>query len=131
MPFTALGLEHITLHVKDVATAQKFYMDVLGCVLDRVNPTVPLTHLKFGPHQIDLVPGDGIGPPEAGLNHFCLSIQCDDIAALAAELTAKGAEMRGPIKSRYGAYGTGPSLYLVDPDGYVVELKPRDAARAG
>ena len=25
----------------------------------------------------------------------------------------------------WGAYGTGPSLYVHDPDGYTLELKPR------
>jgi len=31
----------------------------------------------------------------------------------------------GGISTRRGAWGTGPSLYVRDPDGYVVELKPR------
>jgi catechol 2,3-dioxygenase-like lactoylglutathione lyase family enzyme len=31
----------------------------------------------------------------------------------------------GGISTRRGAWGTGPSLYLRDPDGYMVELKPR------
>ena len=29
----------------------------------------------------------------------------------------------GPLASRYGAEGEGPSLYLSDPEGNVVELK--------
>ena len=29
------------------------------------------------------------------------------------------------VATRFGAYGTGPSLYLRDPDGFKVELKPR------
>jgi catechol 2,3-dioxygenase-like lactoylglutathione lyase family enzyme len=31
----------------------------------------------------------------------------------------------GDVVQRRGAYGTGPSLYLRDPDGHVIELKPR------
>jgi catechol 2,3-dioxygenase-like lactoylglutathione lyase family enzyme len=34
-------------------------------------------------------------------------------------------ELVGGIAPRRGAYGTGPSLYVRDPDGYVIELKPR------
>ena len=29
----------------------------------------------------------------------------------------------GPVASRYGAEGQGPSLYVTDPEGNVVELK--------
>jgi len=29
------------------------------------------------------------------------------------------------VVQRYGAWGDGPSLYLRDPDGYRIELKPR------
>jgi len=29
------------------------------------------------------------------------------------------------VVQRRGAYGTGPSLYVRDPDGYRIELKPR------
>jgi hypothetical protein len=33
--------------------------------------------------------------------------------------------VEGGVVERRGAYGTGPSLYLSDPDGYRIELKPR------
>jgi catechol 2,3-dioxygenase-like lactoylglutathione lyase family enzyme len=33
--------------------------------------------------------------------------------------------VEGEVVERRGAYGTGPSLYLRDPDGYLIELKPR------
>jgi catechol 2,3-dioxygenase-like lactoylglutathione lyase family enzyme len=33
--------------------------------------------------------------------------------------------LEGGVVTRRGAFGTGPSLYLRDPDGYLIELKPR------
>ena len=60
-----------------------------------------------------------------GLDHVCLSIRCDDLAALAESLRRYGVPLDGEIVSRRGAYGTGPSLYLRDPDGHKIELKPR------
>ena len=42
--------------------------------------------------------------------------------ALRAELAAAGIEA-GEVGERYGAEGIGPSLYVRDPDGNVVELK--------
>lgn len=126
-PMTPLGFDHIVLRVRDLAAARRFYVEVLGCTVDRVNDRLPLIHLRFGAQQIDLVPGAGAGAAEtdAGIDHYCLSIRCDDLAALAAVLKSKGAAVEDEVGERFGAYGDGPSLYLRDPDGYKVELKPR------
>jgi catechol-2,3-dioxygenase len=42
--------------------------------------------------------------------------------AIRAHLQAHGATV-GPVQSRYGAEGEGPSIYVSDPEGNVVELK--------
>jgi len=61
-----------------------------------------------------------------GIDHFCLSIRCDDIVAPAAAIEERGARLDSDVPvPRTGAYGRSPSIYLVDPDGYRVELKPR------
>ena len=127
MEFTPLGFDHIVLQVRDQAVAQKFYTEVLGCTVERVNTKLSLIHLRFGSQQIDLVPGEGAGQasPRQGVQHFCLSIRCDDLVALAAALRAKGVKIEDEVMPRFGAYGTGPSFYLRDPDGYKVELKAR------
>ena len=39
----------------------------------------------------------------------------------------RGVALEGDVVQRRGAYGTGPSLYLRDPDGHLIELKPRPA----
>ena len=54
--FTPLGLDHVVFRVKDQAAAQRFYVDVLGCTVDHVNERIPLIHLRFGDHYIDLLP---------------------------------------------------------------------------
>lgn len=126
--FTPLGLDHVVLHVRDQAASQQFYCEHLGCTVDRVNTRISLVHLRFGEQFIDLLPADPAAPPEDArgrMDHFCLSIRCDDLGKLADELRGRGVKVEGDVASRYGAYGQGPSLYLRDPDGYVVELKPR------
>jgi catechol-2,3-dioxygenase len=127
MGFEPLGLEHIALQVRDQEAAQKFYIGILGCEIYRINPEVPLIQMRFGAHLIDLLPGGGAhsGRLKEGIHHFCLSIRCDDMSGLAAHLAAKGAKLEGEIRSQHGAYGISQSLYLVDPDGYIVELKAR------
>ena len=64
------------------------------------------------------------GPPGAGrnLDHLCLRIEPFDPQALTAHFAAHGAQP-GATQERYGADGYGPSIYLFDPEGNMLELK--------
>lgn len=123
--FKPLGIDHVVLRVRDQAASQRFYVDVLGCTVARINERISLIHLRFGDQLIDLVPGSAPAPEGAGMDHLCLSIECDDVGKLADELVRRGVTLDGKVSDRFGAYGTGPSVYIRDPDGYRVELKPR------
>ena len=123
--FTPLGLDHVVLTVRDQDVSRRFYVERLGCTVDHVNERVSLVQLRFGEHLIDLLPAPGDEAPRGGLDHFCLSIRCDDLVRVAAELRRCGVPVEGDVVERRGAYGQGPSLYLRDPDGYRIELKPR------
>ena len=123
--FKPLGIDHVVLRVRDQAASQQFYVDVLGCTVARINERISLIHLRFGEQMIDLVPGSMPAPEGAGMDHLCLSIECEDVGKLADELVRRGVTLDGKVSDRFGAYGTGPSLYIRDPDGYRVELKPR------
>ena len=123
--FKPLGLDHVVLRVADQARSQRFYVDVLGCTLDHVNERISLVQLRFGDHLIDLLPASGVAAPGGGLDHVCLSIRCEDLAGVAHELKARGVTVEGEVVDRRGAYGRGPSIYIRDPDGYRIELKPR------
>lgn len=124
--FEPLGLDHVVLRVRDQAASERFYVDVLGCTVDHVNTRISLVQLRFGEALIDLLPAEG--PPPAGgrgMDHVCLSIRCDDLQAVAASLRARGVTLDSDVVTRRGAWGDGPSLYIRDPDGYRLELKPR------
>src|SRR5262245_33951908 len=132
------GVDHVVLRVRDVDRAIRFYCDVLGCREERRVEALGLVQLRAGAALIDLVdvhgalgrPG-GQPPGENGRNmdHFALQLASFDEGALRAELSAAGIEV-GEVGERYGAEGLGPSLYIRDPDGNVVELKgPGEIAR--
>jgi glyoxylase I family protein len=57
----------------------------------------------------------------------CFRVEPFDAAAIRAHLAAHGVEA-GPVESRYGAEGEGPSIYLQDPEGNTIELKGPPAA---
>ena len=131
MAFRILGLDHIVLRVRDLDAALRFYQGALGCSPERRLAALGLVQLRAGASLIDLVPIDsplgkaGGGSPAAdgkNVDHFCLRIDPFDAAALAAHLRSHGIEP-GEVGTRYGADGNGPSMYVRDPDGNVVELK--------
>jgi len=134
--FRILGIDHLVLRSADVARLRRFYVDVLGCTVEREQPAIGLTQLRAGSGLIDLVSLDGplgrtggAGPGVEGrnLDHFCLRIDPFDADALRAHLAAHGVQV-GNVETRFGAEGSGPSLYLHDPEGNMVELKgPPDA----
>ncbi len=126
-----LGLDHVVLRVRDVERALAFYCGVLGCSEERRSDELGLIQLRAGAHLIDLVDvvaplgkagGAAPGPEARNVDHFALQLARFDAEAIGAELRAAGIEA-GEVAERYGAQGMGPSLYIKDPDGNVVELK--------
>ncbi len=131
MSIRILGLDHVVLRVRDLDLALRFYQGALGCAVERRIDALGLVQLRAGASLIDLVPVDsplgkaGGGAPVAdgkNVDHFCLRIAEFDAPALAVHLRSHGVEP-GEVGTRYGADGHGPSMYLRDPDGNVVELK--------
>ena len=129
--FAIRAIDHIVLRVRDLDAMIGFYRRVLGCEVARRQDEIGLVQLRAGSALIDLVPVDGKlgrmggaapGPEGRNLDHVCFRIDPFDGAAVLAHLQACGVQA-GPIESRYGAEGEGPSVYLQDPEGNTVELK--------
>jgi len=125
-------IDHIVLRTENVDRMIDFYSGVLGCRVERsLEPETGLTQLRAGKSLIDLVTVDselgraGGGPPsdsENNLDHFCLQIESASPGEISRWLESHGIE-HGEVKTRYGAEGFGPSLYLKDPDGNTIELR--------
>ncbi len=129
-------IDHIVLRVIDLDRMLHFYVDVLGCTIERRQDAIGLVQLRAGRSLVDLVPVSGklgrmggAAPGREGHNvdHVCFRVEPFDAAAIAQHLAAYGVAA-GPVESRYGAEGEGPSIYLDDPEGNTVELKGPPAA---
>ena len=66
--------------------------------------------------------GPAAGETGRNVDHFAVRLSEFDEAAIRAHLASHGVEA-GDVGDRYGALGMGPSMYIRDPDGNVVELK--------
>lgn len=124
-------IDHLVLRVRDVQRMIRFYGEVLGCPVHRVDEKIALVQLRAGRGLIDLVPVDSAigraggaapGPQGRNMDHFCLRVDPWDAEAIRAHLLAHGVQP-GAVALRFGAEGRGPSLYVSDPEGNVVELK--------
>jgi len=129
--FALRGLDHIVLRVVDLDRMRRFYKDVLGCTEEREQAGIGLYQLRAGRALIDLVTvtgklgamgGEAPGAEGRNLDHFALAVEGFDEAAIRAHLADHGVavEQAGP---RYGAEGEGPSIYIRDPEGNIIELK--------
>ncbi|MGO4223295.1 VOC family protein [Lysobacter sp. TAF61] len=130
-PFRLLQLDHVVLRVRDPALMEAFYCDVLGCVAERRVDAVGLVQLRAGNSLIDLVAvsgkigrmgGAGPGAEGRNMDHLCLRADPFDREQIVAYLLSHGVQV-GEFGRRYGAEGEGPSQYLLDPEGNLVELK--------
>lgn len=116
------GMDHIVLVCRDVERSLAWYCGELGLKGERVDEwrrgTVPFPSVRVDDGTvIDLLEGD---PGGRNLDHFCLVLQPTDLEAL--EASGRFRVVDGPAP-RWGARGTGTSVYVLDPDDHVVELR--------
>ena len=129
-PFRLAGVDHVVIRARDIETMLHFYRDVLGCPVAKHNEPLGLWHLDAGGSMIDLVDmagklGAAGGPPPGdapNVDHVALKVPEFDEAAIRAHFTAHGITSE-EARTRFGADGDGPSIYLRDPEGNGVELK--------
>jgi catechol 2,3-dioxygenase-like lactoylglutathione lyase family enzyme len=127
-PFAILGLDHLVLHVRGMAEAERFYCEVLGCTVAHRMPQHAMTELSAGSSTVVLVdttdPNGGWAlegtQPGRNVDHFALAAGPWDEAAMRHWLAAQGIEIE-----EERADGDELSFYVRDPSGNLVELLRR------
>lgn len=138
--FYIKGIDHVVIRAANLERMVAFYWEVLGCPVDKRRDDLGLVHMRAGSTLIDLISVDGqLGrqggaAPSAGgrnMDHLCLQVEPFEEESLRSHLRSHGVEA-GELHFNYGAEGSGPSLYISDPEGNVVELKgPPSRPEAG
>ena len=125
-------MDHIVLRCRDVDASLRFYSEVLGMEILRLdefkdgNVRFPSARLNADT-IIDFFPSPDQPPiGKEGIknqDHFCMVIEPQDMEALKSQCLSLGIEVQQGPGTRWGAHGNGTSLYIYDPDDNVVELR--------
>ena len=109
------GIDHTVLHVKDVAKAKRFYIDVLGMTINHESSwqaflwcgsqMVALFQVSEG---TEIKPGDD-------MNHMALRMESGTYEEVKANLEQNGCTVSGRP-------GDDKCIYFDDPDGHRLQL---------
>jgi glyoxylase I family protein len=124
-PFKLLGLDHLLLHVRGLAEAERFYCGVLGCEVKHRLPNDAMIELSAGVVLVDTADPNGAWALEGtqrgrNLDHFAIRIDSSDLAATRQWLAKNGIAIERE-RDEDGEV----SLYVSDPSGNRIELVRR------
>ena len=135
-------MDHIVLNVDDDEKMIAFYTNVMMLATERLTEyregKVPFPSVRLNPQTIiDLFPkrlwqaNGASGPGRSNLNHFCLSMSKITWDVLVARLDANHITIEeGPVP-RWGARGSGISIYFRDPEGNLIEARYYGGGKVG
>ena len=135
-----MRLLHTMLRVGHLQRSIDFYTQVLGMRLlrttQRPEQKYDLAFVGYGTNpehaEIELTFNYGVEKYEVGTAFGHLAIGVPDVAVTCEAMRAKAAALGGAITREPGPVkgGTTVIAFIVDPDGYKIELIERDAKRS-
>ena len=129
------SMDHIVLNVEDDKNMINFYSKIMMLETERLEEyladEVPFPSVRMNSETIiDLFPKkmwQATAAPSVGgrsnLNHFCIFLSKEAWDNLSNRLNDNNVEIEeGPVP-RWGAHGTGISIYFRDPEGNLIEAR--------
>jgi len=121
MTFHVERIDHVVLRCRDLPAMVGFYEKALGFHVERKLDRISLVQMRAGASLLDLIAAER--PHDAAnMDHLCFRIEPFDRDAIVTRLAPFGISV-GETVERYGAEGSGPSVYFHDPEGNQIELK--------
>ena len=151
MGMEATCVTHIGICVRDMEKSLAFYCDALGMKVLGDRATDPTEggrlhnykHRRSTRRWVSLGYGEGATPTltltshpgeepdgqaiqldQVGISHLSFGVK--DVQSLADELASKGIELAGPKEAFINAKGEMNSIYVLDPDGILVQFNKPD-----
>ncbi|MGH7826121.1 MAG: VOC family protein [Candidatus Binatia bacterium] len=114
-PLQVSGIDHVVLHVKDLARSKNFYVDFLGMEVDHERSWQ--CFLKCGSQGVALFEIEDDADVHGGseVNHVALRLASGDHERVKATLQNAGIEVSGRS-------GDPSCIYFSDPDGHRLQL---------
>jgi catechol 2,3-dioxygenase-like lactoylglutathione lyase family enzyme len=110
------AIDHVVVHVRDLARSKAFYIDVLGMTVRSAGDGYAFLWCGESGQQIGLFEaGHGKAPNGADLNHLAFAVPCGTRAEIVEALAAHGVSARGRD-------GDPDCIYFDDPDGHCLQL---------
>ena len=127
-------MDHIVINAIDIDKSLHFYTGILDLPGERIEEyktkQVPFPSVRITKDTIiDLFPKnlwEKTNPENVcrpNLNHFCLSTNKKDWEFLQERLKKNGISIDDGPARRWGAHGSGLSVYFRDPDENVIEVR--------
>lgn len=130
-------MDHIVLNVEDDEKMIEFYSQILMLTPERLEEyragEAPFPSVRLNTDTIiDLFPkrmwkqADLNKPGYHNLNHFCIALSREEFEKLEERLNVNKVDIvEGPV-FRWGAHGTGTSVYFRDPENNLLEARYYD-----
>ena len=139
---TLSEIGNIVINAIDMDVMLSFYSDVLQLKAERLEEfragSAPFPSVRLNADTIiDLFPKElwqktaQAGPGRVNLNQFCIALPKSEWDGLGDRLKVHGVAItEGPVQ-RWGAHGTGTSMYFLDPEGTMIEARHYESAAKG
>jgi uncharacterized protein len=115
---------HLSIPVRDLDEARRFYVEVLGCEPGRVRDT--WMDVWFYGMQVTLHerPDQQLTADQRGVRHFGVTMGADQLEALLHRLHEQPIEWLRPVLTEYANTPRAQTkAMLADPSGNAIELK--------